>query len=180
MTTTTMTMPAPGQSRRQSESTVQEDESTSMSARTSVDTVAEKRGGDEEMRTGGDSGDNGIVRSSDEIARMQTHRTADSARPHATHSKSLRSIKSHHSRAGADGYTCFDRDDEGHDGHDHEKEQSGGRPNKSTGATGAQLDEDPHLVRWEGGDADPMNPRSMTTLRRWCIVLIVSASSLCV
>jgi hypothetical protein len=76
--------------------------------------------------------------------------------------ESLRSIKSHHSRAGADGYTL-----------NHEDE----KPNNSSEENAS---DDPYLVRWEGGDADPMNPRSMTTLRRWCIVLIVSASSLCV
>ncbi|KAF4632729.1 hypothetical protein G7Y89_g5400 [Cudoniella acicularis] len=39
---------------------------------------------------------------------------------------------------------------------------------------------DPFEVRWDGGDNDPMNPRSMSMARRWLIVLIVSASSLCV
>ena len=34
-------------------------------------------------------------------------------------------------------------------------------------------------VKWDG-DHDPMNPRSMSTPRKWVIVLIVSASSLCV
>lgn len=90
--------------------------------------------------------------------------TADSARPKlaATRSnaKSLRSIRSHQSRAGADGYTLNDEDE---------------KPNNSSDAPA----DDPYLVKWSG-DADPMNPRSMTTLRRWCIVLIVSASSLCV
>jgi hypothetical protein len=92
--------------------------------------------------------------------------TPDSSRPGLfttqTNAKSLRSIKSHHSRAGADGYTL-----------NHEDE----KPNNSSEENAS---DDPYLVRWEGGDADPMNPRSMTTLRRWCIVLIVSASSLCV
>jgi hypothetical protein len=39
---------------------------------------------------------------------------------------------------------------------------------------------DPWEVRWDGGDSDPANPRSMTMARRWLIVIIVSASSLCV
>jgi len=34
-------------------------------------------------------------------------------------------------------------------------------------------------VRWDG-DHDPMNPRSMGTARKWIIVIILSASSLCV
>jgi len=39
--------------------------------------------------------------------------------------------------------------------------------------------EQPYLVTWDG-DADPENPRSMSKLRRWAIVLICAASSLCV
>jgi hypothetical protein len=34
-------------------------------------------------------------------------------------------------------------------------------------------------VTWDGDD-DPMNPRSMAYARKWIIVIIVSASSLCV
>jgi hypothetical protein len=75
--------------------------------------------------------------------------------------KSLRSIHSHRSYAASDGYTCFPEQDE--------------RPNISSGGTA----EDAFLVQWDG-DADPLNPRSMTKLRRWLIVLIISSSSLCV
>jgi hypothetical protein len=78
------------------------------------------------------------------------------------HAKSLRSIHSHRSYAGGDGYTCFPEQDE--------------LPNKSSGDT---ADGEPFLVTWDG-DSDPMNPRSMSKLRRWIIVFIVSASSLCV
>lgn len=35
------------------------------------------------------------------------------------------------------------------------------------------------MVTWEGDD-DPMNPRSMSKARKWLVVIIVSASSLCV
>lgn len=45
---------------------------------------------------------------------------------------------------------------------------------------GALGEKDPYDVVWEGGDADPMNPRSMSLARKWLVVLIVSASSLCV
>lgn len=76
--------------------------------------------------------------------------------------KSLRSIQSHRSYAAGDGYTCFSEPDE--------------QPNIS--GSGA-VEADPFLVTWDG-DSDPMNPRSMTKLRRWTIVLIVAASSLCV
>jgi hypothetical protein len=41
-------------------------------------------------------------------------------------------------------------------------------------------EKDPWEVKWDGGDNDPANPRSMTMARRWLIVIIVSASSLCV
>jgi hypothetical protein len=40
--------------------------------------------------------------------------------------------------------------------------------------------EDRYQVRWDNGDEDPMNPRSMTLLRKWVVVSTVSASSLCV
>jgi hypothetical protein len=78
--------------------------------------------------------------------------------------RSLKTVRSHHSRAGGDGYTCLDADTNAHG------------PNKSK--PGAVL-EQPYLVTWDG-DADPENPRSMTMLRRWTIVLICAASSLCV
>jgi hypothetical protein len=78
--------------------------------------------------------------------------------------RSLKSTRSHQSRAGGDGYTCFDADPET------------ARPSNSK-ADGVA--EQPYLVTWDG-DADPLNPRSMSKLRRWIIVLICSASSLCV
>ena len=36
------------------------------------------------------------------------------------------------------------------------------------------------VVKWDGGDADPLNPRNRGTLRKWLIVFVVSLSSLCV
>ena len=75
--------------------------------------------------------------------------------------KSLRLTKSHRSYGGEDGYSCFQEDD---------------TPNNADGDTA----DEPFLVSWDGGDADPLNPRSMTNARRWAITLIVSASSLCV
>ncbi|KAF2438008.1 MFS general substrate transporter [Karstenula rhodostoma CBS 690.94] len=158
---------------RQSASTARTDDASS--GRSSP--CSDKRGNfltaaDEEKKIGGgllgDSlglGPEGREIGEEAIARFPT---ANSIRPGLsttkTNVKSLHSIKSHHSRAGADGYTLNDEDEE---------------PNNSSGATGEDAG-DPYLVRWEGGDADPMNPRSMTTLRRWCIVLVVSGSSLCV
>ncbi|KAH8816073.1 major facilitator superfamily domain-containing protein [Xylogone sp. PMI_703] len=39
---------------------------------------------------------------------------------------------------------------------------------------------DPFEVRWDNGEQDPMNPRSMAHARKWLVVLIISSSSLCV
>lgn len=77
---------------------------------------------------------------------------------------SLRREQSHHSRAGGDGYTCFDTE-ANHD-----------RPARLKDGA---VTEQPFLVTWDG-DADPENPRSMSSFRRWVIVLICAASSLCV
>jgi hypothetical protein len=45
---------------------------------------------------------------------------------------------------------------------------------------GAVTEKDPFEVQWDGGETDRMNPRSMSYARKWVIVLVVSASSLCV
>ncbi|RMZ68802.1 benomyl methotrexate resistance [Pyrenophora seminiperda CCB06] len=78
--------------------------------------------------------------------------------------RSLKTVRSHHSRAGGDGYTCLDAEANNHGPH---RAKSG------------PVTEQPYLVTWDG-DADPENPRSMSKLRRWAIVLICAASSLCV
>ena len=39
---------------------------------------------------------------------------------------------------------------------------------------------DPFEVGWEGGDDDPLCPRSMKTWRKWTIVAITSSGSFCV
>lgn len=39
---------------------------------------------------------------------------------------------------------------------------------------------DPFEVGFDGGDADPMCPRSMSKPRKWLIVFIVSSASFCV
>ena len=49
----------------------------------------------------------------------------------------------------------------------------------STGNEDGRVSEKAFEVQWDG-DNDPMNPRSMGRARKWVIVLIVSASSLCV
>ena len=78
--------------------------------------------------------------------------------------KSHYSLHSHRSYAGGDGYTCFSDDPE--------------CPNIPSGDTAADVDQQ-FVVTWDG-DSDPMNPRSMTKLRRWIIIVIVSSCSLCV
>ncbi|EUC48548.1 hypothetical protein COCMIDRAFT_34030 [Bipolaris oryzae ATCC 44560] len=108
----------------------------------------------------------GIEKEEQEIAdraRAQSRRSQDG--------RSLKTIQSHHSRAGGDGYTCFDP----------EATSAPGPTTKTTaaGAKSGAVTEQPYLVSWDG-DADPENPRSMGKLRRWAIVVICSASSLCV
>ena len=78
------------------------------------------------------------------------------------HPKSLRSIHSHRSYAAGDGYTCFTEQEE-----------------QQAKASRGVVEAEPFLVTWDG-DSDPMNPRSMSKLRRWSIILIIAASSLCV
>ncbi|KAH8601211.1 major facilitator superfamily domain-containing protein, partial [Bisporella sp. PMI_857] len=45
---------------------------------------------------------------------------------------------------------------------------------------GVAAEKDPFEVRWDGGENDKMNPRGMSLLRKWVVVIIVSASSMCV
>ncbi|KAF2654803.1 MFS general substrate transporter [Lophiostoma macrostomum CBS 122681] len=94
-----------------------------------------------------------------ELESPQDDRSHPSRLPRA---QSLRSIHSHRSYAAGDGYTYFPEQED--------------QPDKSTGDT---ANGESYLVTWDG-DSDPMNPRSMSKLRRWSIVLIVAASSLCV
>ncbi|KAL3421615.1 drug/proton antiporter YHK8-like protein 1 [Phlyctema vagabunda] len=47
-------------------------------------------------------------------------------------------------------------------------------------AADGAVEKDPYEVKWDGGDSDPLNPRSMHHARKWLVVIIVSASSLCV
>lgn len=86
---------------------------------------------------------------------------------HTRSHSSARSTRSHHSYS--DGYTHFGQD--GDDGAQHRK-----------AAAGDRQDADPekdYEVQFDG-DADPLSPRNKTDLRKWSIVIIVSASSLCV
>lgn len=40
-------------------------------------------------------------------------------------------------------------------------------------------DKDPFEVAFDGGDTDPMSPRSMNTARKWLIVSVLSGAGLC-
>lgn len=56
-------------------------------------------------------------------------------------------------------------------------------PDEEVGGGSGSLEDDqvdPFEVVWEGGDDDPMNPRSMPKWRKWVIVGITSFGSLCV
>lgn len=80
--------------------------------------------------------------------------------------KSLQSVRSHRSYAGGDGYTLHSEDERP-------------APSISNGETPPNAEKDVYEVTWDG-DNDPMNPRSRSKARKWIVVLIVSASSLCV
>ena len=127
--------------------------------------ISEKRrddfiGDDEEKVIGLD----GTEHSAKEEEILPSSRSRSRAR-RSQDSKSLKRVESHHSRAGADGYTWH-----------HDGDESSQRPTRAKAGVVAP---EPYLVAFDG-DADPENPRSMSSLRRWIIVLICAASSLCV
>ncbi|KAF2091599.1 putative MFS multidrug transporter [Saccharata proteae CBS 121410] len=87
----------------------------------------------------------------------------------------MHSVHSHRSYAGGDGYTRWDEEEEisaqpGRGDAQHDSPAVGHDP-----AAG----EKSFTVTWDG-ENDPANPRNMSKARRWLIVLIVAASSLCV
>jgi hypothetical protein len=45
---------------------------------------------------------------------------------------------------------------------------------------GAMPEKDPYEVVWDGGDSDPLSPRSYSKARKWIITLIVINGSFCV
>jgi len=75
------------------------------------------------------------------------------------------STRSQRSYAGADGYTRFNEDENSDPAERGEEEGD---------------DQDSEIIVTWDGDDDPMSPRSMALARKWSIVLILSASSLCV
>ncbi|KAJ8112603.1 hypothetical protein OPT61_g5062 [Boeremia exigua] len=114
--------------------------------------------GDEEKAIGSAGTDSNA---SNEEERVPSGRAQSCGRQ----SDSFKRVESHQSRAGADGYTWH-----------HDGDGSSQRVNR---AKAGVVTPEPYLVTFDG-DADPENPRSMSNLRRWAIVLICAASSLCV
>lgn len=98
--------------------------------------------------------DQGVEEAEDGATASEYQQPRNLARIHTT--------RSSRSYAGADGYTRFSVDEENQAGQDipeREKKE--------------------FEVAWDGDD-DPLNPRSRSLARKWLVVLIVSASSLCV
>ena len=87
-------------------------------------------------------------------------------RPHLRSGRSRSSARSHKSYT--DGYTHFGDEDE-------EKQKQ-----NAAAARGDGFDPENEFEVGFDGDSDPLSPRNKTALRKWLIVLIVSASSLCV
>lgn len=98
-------------------------------------------------------------------------------------SRSNRSVKSLRSARSHNGYGCDDLDDT------DEGEDDGPTPDPEAAAAAAAADvrrarskedKDPFEVCFEGGNADPWNPRSMPTMRKWVITGLASSGSFCV
>ena len=128
--------------------------------------ISEKRqdgflGGDEEKVIGLGDSENSTPKAKEVVLLGKGH----SHNRLSEDSRTLKKVESHHSRAGADGYTWH-----------HDGDGGSQRPNR---ANADVVNPEPYLVSFDG-DADPENPRSMSLFRRWAIVLICSASSLCV
>lgn len=86
--------------------------------------------------------------------------------PSKVNSRSNSQTRGHLSRTRSNnGYGCDENDESTED---------------LEGGADTVLEKDPFEVHWENGDDDPLNPRSMSKARKWLIVIIVSASSLCV
>jgi hypothetical protein len=73
--------------------------------------------------------------------------------------RTLHSIRSERSYGGEDGYSCFREDPESPNTEDSEEKR--------------------WEVKWEG-EHDPSNPRNREKWKKWCIVLIMASSALCV
>lgn len=97
-------------------------------------------------------------------SRKKNNNQDNELRLHAARSRS--SARSHHSHL-ADGYGHHNFDDEDQDNHNEPKEKHD------------TTEKDPFEVRFDGED-DVYNPKNLPEAKKWFIVFIVAASSLCV
>ncbi|KAK3678613.1 hypothetical protein LTR78_001911 [Recurvomyces mirabilis] len=101
------------------------------------------------------------ARSIEAVGKAQSEHHLQAQRTHST----ARSTRSHHSYT--DGYTHF--------GHEDEEKRD-----RSAVPAGDDVDPEKQYEVQFDGDADPLSPRNKSTFRKWLIVIIISASSLCV
>lgn len=103
----------------------------------------------------------------DGISVAETGQPDPYLRPPLKQTQSRSSARSHTSYT--DGYTHF--------GQEEDEERS----NKEAAATaGVGVSSGKEFEVGFDGDSDPLSPKNKSTLRKWLIVIIVSASSLCV
>lgn len=107
--------------------------------------------------------------------------TRPQSQPHQHLSRPLsrqshKSTLSHISRSRSNnGFGVDDLDDEA------EKEEEADEEAAAREAAGETEDEEKRFeVTWEGGDSDPLNPRSMATWRKWIIIAVLSVGSFAV
>ncbi|KAL0469944.1 major facilitator superfamily domain-containing protein [Neurospora intermedia] len=114
------------------------------------------------------------------FAPISTHQTQP---PHQTRPMSRQSHNttfSHISRSRSNnGFGVDDLEDEA------EKEEEGADAEAAAARSGAgetikDEEEKRFEVGWEGGDSDPLNPRSMPTWRKWIIIAVLSIGSFAV
>ena len=118
-----------------------------------------------------DDSETTLARETKEFAPISTGASRANSRTNSNAARNeTRSIRSLTRIRSNNGYGC----DEG----DESTEEEGSSGDVEAG--GVPEEKDPFEVHWEGGDNDPLNPRSMTMARKWLIVIIVSLSSLCV
>lgn len=67
-----------------------------------------------------------------------------------------------------------------HDNVQHETGNSSAHTGVGSPAPQQDPIQDPFEVEWDGGDNDPLCPRSMKLARKWLIVFITCFGSLCV
>src|SRR5437899_2975627 len=90
--------------------------------------------------------------------RLQESRIARTTSAPGSRATSIRSISRIRSQ---NGYGCDDNEQSSDDEREDEEK-------------------DPFEVGWDGGENDPMNPRSKSKAAKWAIVLICSFASFCV